>query len=118
MSAAVKMRPISIRFRPRTPARVIHSVKRQFSNYIIDASDEYEDWFETDLHKEIASDMKPGDYLRNFREAHRLTQHDLAEKIGVRVNYLSDMETGQRTISRINAKKLAAIFNVNPGVFI
>jgi ribosome-binding protein aMBF1 (putative translation factor) len=118
MSAVVKMRPISIRFRPRTPARVIHSVKRQFSDYIIDASDEYEDWFETDLHKEIASGMKPGDYLRNYREAHRLTQHDLAEKIGVRVNYLSDMETGQRAISRMNAKKLAVIFNVNPGVFI
>jgi DNA-binding XRE family transcriptional regulator len=118
MSAAVKMRPISIRFRPRTPARVIHSVKRQFSDYIIDASDEYEDWFETDLHRGIASGMKPGDYLRNFREAHRLTQHDLAEKIGVRINYLSDMETGQRAISRMNAKKLAGIFNVNPGVFI
>jgi ribosome-binding protein aMBF1 (putative translation factor) len=97
---------------------VIHSVKRQFSDYIIDASDEYEDWFETDLHKEIASGMNPCDYLRNFREAHRLTQRDLAEKIGIRVNYLSDMETGQRAISRMNAKKLAEIFNVNPGVFI
>jgi predicted transcriptional regulator len=97
---------------------VIHSVKKQFSNYIIDASDEYEEWFETDLHREIASGMKPGDYLRNFREAHRLTQHDLAEKIDVRVNYLSDMETGQRAISRRNAKKIAVTFNVNPGVFI
>jgi plasmid maintenance system antidote protein VapI len=93
-------------------------VKKQFSKYIIDASDEFEDWFESDLRKEIASAMNPGDYLCNFREAHRLTQHDLAEKIGVRVNYLSDMETGQRAISRMNAKKLAGIFNVNPGVFI
>jgi ribosome-binding protein aMBF1 (putative translation factor) len=118
MSAAVKTRPISIRFRPLTPARVIHSVKKQFSDYILDASDEYEDWFETDLHREIASGMKPGDYLRNFREAHRMTQHEVAEKIGVRVNYLSDMETGQRTISREKAKMLAGIFNVNPGVFI
>jgi ribosome-binding protein aMBF1 (putative translation factor) len=118
MSVAVKMRPISIRFRPRTPARVIHAVKRQFSNYIIDGDNEYEDWFETDLHREIASRMKPGDYLRNFREGHGMTQKTLAEKIGMRVNYLSDIETGQRAISRMNAKKLAAIFKVNPGVFI
>jgi ribosome-binding protein aMBF1 (putative translation factor) len=112
------MRPINIRLRPRTPARIINSVKKQFSDYIIDSSDEYEDWFETDLHKEIAARMKPGDYLRNYREAQGITQKDLAEKIGVRVNYFSDMETGQRVISRMNAKKLAAIFNVNPGVFI
>jgi transcriptional regulator with XRE-family HTH domain len=62
--------------------------------------------------------MKPGDYLRNFREAHGMTQKDLAEEIGVRVNYLSDLETGQRAISGMKAKKLAAIFNVSPAVFI
>ena len=118
MSVAVKTRPINIRLRPHTPARVIHAVKKQFSKYIIDSSDEYEDWFETDLHKEIAADMKPCDYLRNFREAQNITQKDLAEEIGVRVNYLSDMETGQRTISRMKAKKLAEIFNVPPAVFI
>jgi plasmid maintenance system antidote protein VapI len=92
-------------------------MKKQFSKYI-DASDELENWFETDLHKGIAAGMKPGDYLRNFREAQGITQKDLAEKISLRVNYLSDMETGQRMISRMNAKKLGAIFKVNPGVFI
>jgi ribosome-binding protein aMBF1 (putative translation factor) len=116
MSAVVKTHPISIRFKARTPIRVIHSIRKQFSNYILD--DEYVDWFKTDLHKEIASSMKPGDYLRNFREAQGVTQKDFADKIGVRVNYLSDMETGQRAISRMTAKKLAAIFNVTPGVFI
>ncbi len=118
MSVAVKTRPISIRLRPRTPARVIRAVKKQFSDYVIDSSDEYEDWFETDLHREIAARMKPGDYLRNFREATGMTQKDLAERIGVRVNYLSDMEAGRRTISRMKAKKIAATFNVSPGVFI
>jgi ribosome-binding protein aMBF1 (putative translation factor) len=98
--------------------RVIHAVKMQFSGYILDSSDEYENWFETDLHKEIAAGMKPGDYLRNYRKAQGITQKDLAEKIGVRVNYLSDMETGQRAISRMTSKKLADIFNVTPGVFI
>ncbi len=118
MSVPVKTRPISIRFKPRTPARVIHAVKKQFSNYIVNEDDEYVDWFETDLHKEISARMKPGDYLRNFREATNTTQKDLAEKIGVRVNYLSDMETGQRAISRMKAKKLAELFNVSPAIFI
>jgi ribosome-binding protein aMBF1 (putative translation factor) len=118
MSAVVKMLPITIRLRPRTPAKIIHSVKRQFAKYILDSSDEYENWFKTDLHKEIASGMKPGDYLRNFREAQGVSQRELAEKISVRVNYLSDLETGQRSISRKNAKKFAEIFNVTPGVFI
>jgi DNA-binding XRE family transcriptional regulator len=112
------MHPISVRFRPRTPLRIIHAVKKQFSDYILDESNVTENWFESELHKEIAAGMKPGDYLRNFREGHGITQKELAEKIGVRSNYLSDIETGQRAISRLIAKKLAGIFNVNPGVFI
>jgi hypothetical protein len=42
----------------------------------------------------------------------------LAEKIGTRVNNLSDMEPGQLTISRMKAKKFAAIFNVSPRVYL
>jgi ribosome-binding protein aMBF1 (putative translation factor) len=118
MSEAVKTRPINIRFKARTPVRVIHSIRKQFSNYILEDEEEYLDWFKTDLHKEIASGMKPGDYLRNFREAQGMTQKELAEKIAVRVNYLSDMETGQRAISRMTAKRFAMIFKVNAGVFI
>jgi ribosome-binding protein aMBF1 (putative translation factor) len=115
MSAVAKTRPINIRLKARTPIRVIHSIRKQFSNYI---DDEYVDWFKTDLHKEITAGMKPGDYLSNFREAQGMTQKDLAEKIGVRVNYLSDMETGQRAISRKTAKIFAKLFNVDAGVFI
>lgn len=98
--------------------RLILAVKKQFPEYILDSDNEYEDWFETDLHKEIAASIKPGDYLRNYREVQGMTQKDLAEKIRIRVNYLSDMETGQRPISRIMAKKLCKIFNVSAGVFI
>jgi ribosome-binding protein aMBF1 (putative translation factor) len=118
MPVAAKTHPINLRFKPKTPARVIRSVKRQFSEYLLDDEDEYVDWFKTDLHAEIAARMKPGDYLRNFREAHGLTQKELSAKLVVPGNYVSDMETGRRPISRMNAKKLAKIFKVNPGVFI
>jgi ribosome-binding protein aMBF1 (putative translation factor) len=118
MSGVVNAPPINLRFKPQTPARVIHLIKRQFSKYVLDESDAAEDWFETELHKEISSRMTPGDYLRNLREAQTITQKTLAEQIRIRVNYLSDLETGQRSISKAMAKKLAAVFNVTPAVFI
>ena len=120
MSEVVKTRPISVLFKARTPARVIRSVKKQFADYIVpeQVKDEYEDYFKSDLQKEIAATMKPGDYLRNYREAYGLTQREFAQKISVRINYLSDMETGQRAISKTMAKKLAGIFRTSPVVFI
>lgn len=118
MPVAVKTHPINIRFKSRTPMRVIHSVKKQFSNYIIDENDEYVDWFKTDLHKEIAGRMTPAKTLRTLREMCDWTLAETGKKIGVSPYRISDFETGQREISRMNAKKLAAIFKVNPGVFI
>ena len=118
MPVAVKTRPISIQFKPRTPQRVIRLVKSAFADYLFEEKDHAEDWFKTDLHKEIVGRMKPGDYLRQFRVACGKTQKALAEEIGLPVAYVSDMETGQRAISRKNAKTLARIFGVNPGVFI
>jgi len=57
------------------------------------------------LHKEIAASMNPGDYLRNYREAQGITQKDLAEKICIRVNYLSDMENGSAGNKQDERKK-------------
>ncbi|MDO5575571.1 MAG: helix-turn-helix domain-containing protein [Fibrobacter sp.] len=72
----------------------------------------------TDWYKKMDSEMKPGDYLKTYRNAHSLTQSQLSEMIGVSVPYLSDMETGKRAISRKKAKELAEIFKCSPGVFI
>lgn len=118
MPVAVKTHPINIRFKSRTPVRVIQSVKKQFSNYIIDDKDENVDWFETDLHKEIASTMTPAKTLRTLRKMTGWTLAETGKKIGVSPYRVSDYETGQRAISKEMAKKLAGIFNVNPGVFI
>ncbi len=117
MSAAVKTHPISISFKPRTPARVIHAVKRQFSNYILD-EEESVDWFETDLHKEIAARMTPAKTLRTLREMCGWTLAETGEKIGASPYRVSDYETGQRAISKEMAKKLAEVFKTSPAVFI
>jgi DNA-binding XRE family transcriptional regulator len=118
MPAAVKTRPISLRFKPRTPRRIILRVREQFADYVIDEPEDSDNWFESDLHKEIAARMTPGKYLRHFREAHGLTQKAMGDKVGVGPNYVSDWENGQRPISRFAARKLGEMFNVNPGVFI
>jgi DNA-binding transcriptional regulator YiaG len=103
-----------------TPAKVLRTIRREFSGYIFRESKKKnsENWFETDLHKEISARMTPGKYLRNLREASGMTQKELGEKIGVSANYVSDWENGQRNISRFAAKKLSRLFNVNPGIFI
>ncbi len=118
MPVAAKTRPINIRFKPRRPSRVIHAIKNQFSNYIIDDDEGYVDWFKTDLHKEISARMTPGKYLRTFREICGWTLVEAGKKIGVSPHRVSDFETGQRAISKDIAKRLAVIFNFSPARFI
>ena len=118
MPVAAKTRPINIRFKPRTPARVIQSVKKQFAGYILDEGDDYVDWFTTDLHKEIAARMTPGKSLRTLREMAGWTLAETGKKTGVSAYRVSDYETGQRAISKAMAKKLAGLFNTTPAVFI
>ena len=118
MSVAVKMHPINIRFKPRTPARVIHSVKKQFASYILEEDEESVDWFKTDLHKEISVRMTPAKTLRTFREMCGWTLAETGKKIGVSPYRISDYENGHREISKAVAKELAKLFNVSPAVFI
>ena len=118
MPVAVKTHPINIRFKSRTPIRVIQSVKKQFSNYIIDDNDETVDWFETDLHKEIAGTMTPAKTLRTLREMCGWTLAETGKKVGVSPYRISDYETGQRAISKDMAKKLAEVFKTSPAEFI
>jgi DNA-binding XRE family transcriptional regulator len=118
MSVAAKTRPISIRFKPRTPARVIHAVKKEYSNYILEESDESVDWFKTDLHKEISARMTPGKHLRALRELSSWTLAKTGEMVGVSVHRISDYESGRLSISKEVAKRLAKVFDVSPAVFI
>ena len=117
MQAVAKTRPISIRFKTRTPVRIINSIKKQYAAYI-DDGDELVDYFETDLHKETAATMTPGKSLRTMREMCGWTLAETGKKIGVSPYRVSDYETGQRTVSKAMAKKLAGGFNTSPAVFI
>jgi DNA-binding XRE family transcriptional regulator len=128
MSVAVKTRHIErhptvkrsgviLRFRPRTPARIINHIEREYRDYLI-SDDELIIWDETELARKIDARMTPGKYLRHLRDAQGLTQQDIAVKTDHRPTYISDMENDRRPISRMMARKLATIFNVSPAVFI
>ena len=117
MQAAAKKHPIRIKFKARTPKRVIKTIKEQFSEYI-DDSEELVDWFETDEYKETAGKMTPASALRNYREMAGWTLAETGKKVGVSPYRISDFETGQRAISKSVAKKLAGVFGTSPAVFI
>ena len=120
MPVAVKMRPtLRIELKRTTPRKILHDMYRRYSRYIVnDDDDQLIEWKKTDLHKEIAKKLKPGDYLRHLRQAARWTLRELGEKIETSPQRVYDFETGQRAISKKAAKKFAELFKVNAGLFI
>lgn len=56
--------------------------------------------------------------LRASREKARMTQKQLAEKLGVHQPDIANMEKGRRSISKVIAKKLAEIFETDYRIFL
>jgi ribosome-binding protein aMBF1 (putative translation factor) len=53
---------------------------------------------------------RPGAMLRASRSMKNWTQTELAERLKIRRNHLSEMESAKRTIGKNMAKKMAKIF--------
>jgi ribosome-binding protein aMBF1 (putative translation factor) len=68
---------------------------------------------------ELADDvMRPAAILRGARYRGEMTQVVLAERLGIRQSYLSEMEHGKRPIGKVMAKKLAAVFDCDYRLFL
>jgi len=52
--------------------------------------------------------------IKRYRYYRKWTQAELAEKIGISINFLSDIENGKRWISPANMVKFAAVLNIEP----
>ena len=50
--------------------------------------------------------------IKLYRKRYNLTQAELAEKINISTNFLSDIETGKKWASPITLVKLANVFNI------
>jgi DNA-binding XRE family transcriptional regulator len=73
---------------------------------------------EMEWYKEMKAEETPGDTLRFYRKLHKMTQRDLAEKLGASKQKISNMEHGLKPVSRQTAYRLAEIFGVKAGRFI
>jgi len=52
--------------------------------------------------------------IRRYRDYRSWTQAQLAEKTGISVNFLSDIENGKKWISPKTMVKIASAFNIEP----
>ena len=105
-------------FKRTTPRRILADAKRRYAPYLNIVDDESVPITETEWYRQMSKEMTPARYLKTYRDIFGYSQAGLGELVGAPASRISDFETGQRAISRKNAKKLAAIFNVTPGVFI
>lgn len=61
---------------------------------------------------------RPGTALQGARLKAKMSQVELAEKLGIDQSDLSKMEHGKRSIGKKMAKRLAAILNVDYRIFL
>jgi transcriptional regulator with XRE-family HTH domain len=52
--------------------------------------------------------------IRRYRGFRQWTQAELAEKLGISVNFLCDVENGKRWISPASMVKIAGVLNIEP----
>lgn len=74
-----------------------------------------EEWLTAD---EVFPDSSPAMALRGLRGREDITQKELAERLGVSQNAISEMESGKRPISTKMAKRLGEEFNLPYKVFL
>lgn len=56
----------------------------------------------------------PGERLRRSREAAELTQGELAERVGVALGVLVNLEKGTRELTPVMARRIAVTLEVDP----
>ena len=52
--------------------------------------------------------------IKRYREYRKWTQSQLAEKLEISINFLSDIENGKKWISPASMVKIASAFNIEP----
>jgi ribosome-binding protein aMBF1 (putative translation factor) len=101
------------------PKDFIDDIRKRFGkdNVTLDNEDE-KDIFKTDWFKNFGNGYTPAVALKTNRKSIRgWTQKELAEKLNIPVQYVSNMETGIRPISVKMADKLGKVFGIDPIVF-
>ncbi|MGI0517241.1 helix-turn-helix transcriptional regulator [Treponema denticola] len=120
MLAVVKMPHTSFTVSGDIPENILSILKTYYKKHLIleDEKNEYVEASTMDWYKEAEKRQTPAKTLRFYRTLNKLTQVQLAEKLGVTKQFISNMETGQKPISRKTAYLLSEIFGIDAGRFI
>jgi hypothetical protein len=114
MWAAIKARPIKVRFCRGVPVSVLRRIALDYSEWIdyIEPDEQVVNWDDTEIFKTISEKLTPGKALSSMRQAHGFTQKALCAKLGNKLSSkrLSDWENGHRSISKEWAKRLSEEF--------
>lgn len=114
MLAVVKTPRTSVRIEGEIPEPILSLLRAEYGNKLVvklSPDDALVNVFETDWYQTRKKSMTPGKYMRIYRDNAGLTQEELGHKLGgLSRHYVSDLESGTRTISKAIAKTLADIF--------
>lgn len=72
---------------------------------------------QTDFYKDVYEKMTAGDTVKADRGLRGWTQKVLAQKLGISVQNLSEIERDVRPVSRKMAAKLAEVFDTDPAAY-
>ena len=112
MLALVKNPRIEISLHGEHVDELIEWISKKFEISILTSENaDSIDIEETDFWKEMQSN-RIGNLLSGARLKAKLSQAQLAEKLGIRQNMISDYERGKRRLSPTMAKRIAKILHI------
>jgi ribosome-binding protein aMBF1 (putative translation factor) len=112
MLALVKKPRIELSLQGENVDELIEWISKKFEVSILTSDDSESIAVEdTDFWKEMQSN-RIGNLLAGARLKARLSQAQLAEKLGIRQNMISDYERGKRRLSPAMAKRIAKVLHV------
>ena len=112
MLAVVKKPRIEISLQGENIEELLEWIRKKFEVSILTSeSSDSVPIEETDFWKEMQSN-RVGNLLAGARLKAGVTQVQLAKKLGIRQNMISDYERGKRRLSPIMAERLAKILNI------
>ena len=109
------------RIEGRIPQGILDFIEKNYSEESVSIVEDDEDLLdphEQEWFRKAEKSDAPGKNMRMFRRFAKLTQPQLAEKLGMSKQAISNMENGIRPISKKTAKELSRIFRVSVSNFI
>lgn len=112
----------SFRIEGKVPKFVVMFLESAFNKALkVEVSDDEDDvavpFEQTEWYKDIKASMTAGDTVKADRGLRGWTQKVLAQKLGISVQNLSEIERDVRPVSRKMAAKLAEVFNTDPAAY-